>query len=51
LSTLLEIRQSVKFVRSGTLSQMMDHLIVAGFVVKTIFVVIQNSNPIKTEPL
>jgi AAA+ ATPase superfamily predicted ATPase len=32
--TLSEIRQSIAFAHSGTLSQMMDHLIVAGFVVK-----------------
>ena len=32
--TLSEIRQSIEFSHSGTLSQMMDHLIIAGFVVK-----------------
>lgn len=32
--TLSEIRQSIEFAHSGTLSQMMDHLIVAGFVIK-----------------
>jgi uncharacterized protein len=32
--TLSEIRKSIEFAHSGTLSQMMDHLIVAGFVVK-----------------
>lgn len=32
--TLSEIRQSIGFAHSGTLSQMMDHLIVAGFIVK-----------------
>ena len=32
--TLSEIRQTIEFAHSGTLSQMMDHLIVAGFVVK-----------------
>lgn len=32
--TLSEIRKSIEFTHSGTLSQMMDHLIVAGFVIK-----------------
>ena len=32
--TLSEIRQNIEFSHSGTLSQMMDHLIIAGFVVK-----------------
>jgi AAA+ ATPase superfamily predicted ATPase len=32
--TLAEIRQRIKFANSGTLSNMMDNLIVAGFVVK-----------------
>ena len=32
--TLSEIRQSTAFAHSGTLSQMMEHLIVAGFVAK-----------------
>lgn len=32
--TLSEIRQSIEFAHSGTLSQIMEHLIVAGFVVK-----------------
>lgn len=32
--TLSQIRQSIEFAHSGTLSQMMDHLIVAGFVIK-----------------
>jgi AAA+ ATPase superfamily predicted ATPase len=32
--TLAEIRQSIEFAHSGTLSGMMDHLIVAGFVIK-----------------
>ena len=33
-NTLSQIRQSIEFAHSGTLSQMMDHLIVAGFVIK-----------------
>lgn len=32
--TLAEIRQSIEFTHSGTLSVMMDHLTVAGFIVK-----------------
>ncbi len=32
--TLSQIRQSIEFAHSGTLSQMMEHLIIAGFVVK-----------------
>ncbi len=32
--TLAEIRQSIDFANSGTLTQMVEHLIVAGFVVK-----------------
>ena len=32
--TLAEIRESIKFAHSGTLSQMMEHLIIAGFVTK-----------------
>lgn len=32
--TLSEIRQKIEFAHSGTLSQLMEHLIVAGFVVK-----------------
>ena len=32
--TLSEIRKIIKFTHSGTLSQMMDHLVVAGFVAK-----------------
>ena len=32
--TLSEIRQSIEFAHSGTLSELMDHLIVAGFVIK-----------------
>lgn len=32
--TLSEIRQSIKFAHSGTLSQMMNHLSVAGLVIK-----------------
>ncbi|HJK88529.1 MAG: hypothetical protein LF888_00480 [Candidatus Megaira endosymbiont of Mesostigma viride] len=31
---LSKIRQSIEFPHSGTLSQMMNHLVVAGFVIK-----------------
>lgn len=34
MKTLAEIRQDINFAHSGTLSQLMDHLIIAGFVKK-----------------
>ncbi len=34
MKTLAEIRHDIDFVQSGTLSQMMEHLIIAGFVYK-----------------
>jgi hypothetical protein len=46
-STLSEIRQSIEFAHSGTLSQMMDHLIVAGFVVKQSLWSFKTANPLK----
>ncbi|WP_158996618.1 AAA family ATPase [Pigmentibacter ruber] len=45
--TLLEIRQSIEFAHSGTLSQMMDHLIVAGFVVKQPLWSFKTTEPLK----
>jgi hypothetical protein len=45
--TLSEIRQSIEFAHSGTLSQMMDHLIVAGFVVKQSLWSFKTANPLK----
>ena len=45
--TLSEIRQSIKFAHSGTLSQMMDHLIVAGFVVKQSLWSFKTASPLK----
>ncbi|MDA0938965.1 MAG: ATP-binding protein [Proteobacteria bacterium] len=45
--TLSEIRQSIEFARSGTLSQMMDHLIVAGFVVKQSLWSFKTAAPLK----
>lgn len=45
--TLSEIRQSIEFARSGTLSQMMDHLVVAGFVVKQSLWSFKTAKPLK----
>jgi len=45
--TLSEIRQSIDFSRSGTMSQMMDHLIVAGFVVKQSLWSFKTTKPLK----
>jgi AAA+ ATPase superfamily predicted ATPase len=45
--TLSEIRQSIEFAHSGTLSQMMDHLIVAGFVVKQSLWSFKTTEPLK----
>lgn len=45
--TLSEIRQSIEFAHSGTLSQMMDHLIVAGFVVKQSLWSFKTATPLK----
>ncbi|MDX2050061.1 MAG: ATP-binding protein [Rickettsiaceae bacterium] len=45
--TLSEIRQSIEFAHSGTLSQMMDHLIVAGFVVKQSLWSFKTAQPLK----
>ncbi len=45
--TLKEIRQSIEFAPSGTLSQMMDHLIVAGFVVKQSLWSFKTAAPLK----
>jgi len=45
--TLSEIRQSIEFSHSGTLSQMMDHLIVAGFVIKQSLWSFKTANPLK----
>jgi AAA+ ATPase superfamily predicted ATPase len=45
--TLSEIRQSIEFAHSGTLSGMMDHLIVAGFVVKQSLWSFKTANPLK----
>jgi AAA+ ATPase superfamily predicted ATPase len=45
--TLSEIRQIIAFAHSGTLSQMMDHLTVAGFVVKQSLWSFKTSKPLK----
>jgi len=45
--TLSEIRQIIKFAHSGTLSQMMEHLIVAGFVVKQSLWSFKTAKPLK----
>ena len=45
--TLSEIRQSIEFAHSGTLSQMMEHLIIAGFVVKQSLWSFKTEKPLK----
>jgi hypothetical protein len=45
--TLSEIRQNIEFAHSGTLSQMMEHLIVAGFVVKQSLWSFKTAQPLK----
>jgi hypothetical protein len=45
--TLSEIRESIQFAHSGTLSQMMDHLIVAGFVIKQSLWSFKTTKPLK----
>jgi AAA+ ATPase superfamily predicted ATPase len=45
--TLSEIRQGIEFAHSGTLSQMMDHLIVAGFVIKQSLWSFKTAKPLK----
>jgi AAA+ ATPase superfamily predicted ATPase len=45
--TLSEIRQSIEFAHSGTLSVMMGHLIVAGFVVKQHLWSFKTGKPLK----
>ena len=45
--TLSEIRQSIEFAHSGTLSSMMDHLIVAGFVIKQSLWSFKTAEPLK----
>jgi hypothetical protein len=45
--TLSEIRDSIEFAHSGTLSHMMEHLIVAGFVVKQSLWSFKTAKPLK----
>ncbi|QQR63157.1 ATPase [bacterium] len=45
--TLSEIRTGIHFPHSGTLSQMIEHLIVAGFVVKQSLWSFKTTNPLK----
>jgi AAA+ ATPase superfamily predicted ATPase len=45
--TLAEIRDSIQFPHSGTLSEMINHLIVAGFVVKRNLWSFKTSKPMK----
>ena len=45
--TLSEIRQSIEFAHSGTFSAMMDHLIVAGFVIKQSLWSFKTAEPLK----
>ena len=47
MRTLSEIRNSIEFAHSGTLSQMMDHLILAGFVVKQSLWSFKTAKPLK----
>lgn len=45
--TLAEVRQSMDFPHSGTLSQMMEHLIIAGFVSKQSLWSFKTAKPLK----
>ena len=45
--TLSEIRESIEFAHSGTLSQMMEHLIVAGFIIKQSLWSFKTAKPLK----
>jgi AAA+ ATPase superfamily predicted ATPase len=45
--TLVEIRQHIGFAHSGTLSQIMDHLITAGFVIKQALWSFKTAKPLK----
>lgn len=45
--TLAQIRQSIEFAHSGTLSGMMEHLMVAGFVVKQSLWSFKTAKPLK----
>lgn len=45
--TLSEIREAIEFAHSGTLSQMMEHLIVAGFIAKQALWSFKTAKPLK----
>jgi len=45
--TLSEIREAIEFAHSGTLSQMMNHLITAGFIVKHSLWSFKTTKPLK----
>ncbi len=47
MKTLAEIRQEIDFAHSGTLSQLMDHLIIAGFVKKQYLWSFKTTKPLK----
>ena len=45
--TLSEIRESINFPHSGTLSQLMEHLIIAGFIIKQSLWSFKTAKPLK----
>jgi len=47
MKTLAEIRQAINFAHSGTLSQLMEHLIIAGFVKKQNLWSFKTTKPLK----
>jgi hypothetical protein len=47
MRTLAEIRQDIDFARSGTLSQLMEHLMIAGFVKKQNLWSFKTAQPLK----
>jgi hypothetical protein len=47
MKTLADIRQDIDFAHSGTLSQLMDHLIIAGFVKKQSLWSFKTTKPLK----
>ncbi len=47
MKTLAQIRQDIDFAHSGTLSQLMDHLIIAGFVSKQSLWSFKTTKPLK----
>lgn len=47
MKTLAEIRHAIDFAKSGTLSKLMDHLVIAGFVKKQSLWSFKTSKPLK----